>query len=233
MGLDSVEIIMKVEKTFGINIPDREAEKIITVGDFHNSVWQHLEGKHSEKCKSQNLFYKLRQSLVDTFGFSKKKFRLDTSLNKIFPQDNRREAYFSFANANNLELPKLVLTKSWSTFLNSFGIATILGGLGLSFILIFFFDYSKWTLLIPVAGIVLTYFVSGILNPMRTVIQPEYAREFTQEVLSLNCAELTKESGVSRQEVESIINNILADLAGLELDEVTPEKKIHDDLGID
>src|SRR5205085_11054704 len=114
----------------------------------------------------------------------------------IFPPDNRREVYFNFANANNLELSKLVLTKSWSTVLHSFGVATILGGLSLSLILIFFFDYSKWTLLIPVAGIVLTYFVSAMLNPMRTVIKPADVREFTQQVLSLNYAKLTKESGV-------------------------------------
>ena len=64
MGLDSLEILMKVEDTFGIKIPDREAEQILTVGDFHNAVWRHLSGKHSDKCKSQNLFYKLRICLI-------------------------------------------------------------------------------------------------------------------------------------------------------------------------
>ena len=39
MGLDSIEIVMKVEKTFDIKIPDREAEQIVTVADFHNAVW--------------------------------------------------------------------------------------------------------------------------------------------------------------------------------------------------
>ncbi len=53
MGLDSIEILVKVEQTFGISIPDREAEKIITVGDFHDAVWRHLEGKYSDKCKNR------------------------------------------------------------------------------------------------------------------------------------------------------------------------------------
>jgi hypothetical protein len=30
-----------------------------------------------------------------------------------------------------------------------------------------------------------------------------------------------------------VINHIIADMAGLDLEEVTPEKKIADDLGID
>ena len=64
MGLDSVEILMKVEDTFGIKIPDQEAEQILTVGDFHNAVWRHLSGKQTDKYKSQNLFYKLRKAFL-------------------------------------------------------------------------------------------------------------------------------------------------------------------------
>src|SRR2546423_12908227 len=118
MGLDSIEILMKVEKTFGINIPDKEAEKIITVSDFHNSVWRHLEGKYSDKCKSQIIFYKLRQSFVEILKFPKNEFKLDTSVNNIFRTENRRQTYFSFASTTNLKLPDLILTKFWATFLN-------------------------------------------------------------------------------------------------------------------
>ena len=32
-SLDTVELIMDLEKEFGVTIPDEEAEKIITVGD--------------------------------------------------------------------------------------------------------------------------------------------------------------------------------------------------------
>ncbi|MCR4560635.1 MAG: acyl carrier protein [Bacteroidales bacterium] len=33
-SLDAVELIMQFEKEFGIDIPDSDAEKIITVGDI-------------------------------------------------------------------------------------------------------------------------------------------------------------------------------------------------------
>jgi Phosphopantetheine attachment site len=62
MGLDSIELISEIEQKFGINIPDREAEKITTVGKMYDAVWGHLEGKYSNKCNSQILFYKLRKS---------------------------------------------------------------------------------------------------------------------------------------------------------------------------
>ncbi len=60
MGLDSVEILVNVENTFGITISNYEAEKIATVGDIHNVVWRNIQGRQSMRCRSQQLFYKLR-----------------------------------------------------------------------------------------------------------------------------------------------------------------------------
>lgn len=233
MGLDSVEILMKVEDTFGIKIPDQEAEKILTVGDFHNSVWRHLSEKHSDKCKSQNLFYKLRKSFADISGFSPQNLKLDTSPEKIFPKINRRQVYFSFAGKTGLRLPDLVLTKPWATFLTTVGFVAIIGSLVISLILINFFDFTKWTLLFPLVGIAFTLFLSNLLDSKRTAIREVTVREFTQHTLSLNYKILMANEGTNRQEMESVINHIIADLAGLDLAEVTSGKKIADDLGID
>jgi acyl carrier protein len=233
MGLDSVEILMKVEDTFGIKISAQEEEQILTVGDFHNAVWRHFSGKHSDKCKSQNLFYKLRKSFADTFDFSPQMLKLDTSPEEVFPKTNRRQVYFNFSDTTNLKLPDLVLTKPWTTILSSFGVATIIGGLATSLILIHVFNFSKWTLLIPVAGIILTFLISDLLNPKRTAIKEITIREFTQHTLALNYSTLVANEGTNRQEMESVINHIIADMAGLDLEEVTSDKKIADDLGID
>ena len=40
-SLDTVELIMELEKEFEITIPDEEAEKIATVGDVVNYIEQH------------------------------------------------------------------------------------------------------------------------------------------------------------------------------------------------
>jgi acyl carrier protein len=232
MGLDSVEILMKVEDSFGIKIPDREAGEISTVGDFHNAVWQKLDGKYSDCCKSQGTFYRLRKSLVEMFNLSPTLIKPDLVPEKIIPVVQRRNEYFRLANSLNLTFPKLHLKPGWAMFLGIFGTIAIVGSFTTSLILINFFNYSNWMLLSTVIGIILTALLSNMLEFKRTIIPASTFREFTEEVLMLNYSSIQKDTGTNRQEMEMVINRIIADMAGLELEEVTFEKNIADDLGI-
>ena len=233
MGLDSIEILMKVEDTFGIKIPVREAEKIITVGDFHNAVWKYVEVQKEDKCKTQQLFYRLRTSLADQLQLDRKDLLPGSLLNEVLPLENRRKIYFGFADYNQLKLPDLVLSKSWSLFLTGVGLVAFFGSIISVTILINFFDYTKWLLLLIPVPILFIFFLSSILDYKRIFIEPASFKDFTKTVLAINYATLVKESGTNRREVESVINYIIADMAGLELAEITSEKKICDDLGID
>ena len=42
-SLDTVELVMALEETFGIEIPDEEAEKIKSVGDTVNYILKHAK----------------------------------------------------------------------------------------------------------------------------------------------------------------------------------------------
>jgi acyl carrier protein len=44
MGLDIVEMVMAVERTFGFEIPDTDAGKLRTVGDLHTYIREHVTG---------------------------------------------------------------------------------------------------------------------------------------------------------------------------------------------
>jgi acyl carrier protein len=233
MGLDSVELIVKAEKAFGIVIPDQEAEKIITVADFHNTVWRYVQSRQSVRCKSQHVYYKLRHALIYKFGVNKSDIEPNASLNDIFPQTNRRLLYRKLAKELQLKLPKLVLPSAWAIILSATGMLLIPGAALFSLMLVYLFNFTKWVLLLPVIGLILTVFFSNILDAVRTVFNPATIKAYTQLVLSVNYATLTQENGASRKEVEVVINHIIANFTGFDVQEISPEMKIHEDIGID
>ena len=49
MGLDTVEILMATERTFGIDISDADAAQCRTVGDLHRCVIRLLEQKYQRE----------------------------------------------------------------------------------------------------------------------------------------------------------------------------------------
>ncbi len=50
MGLDTVELIMEMEETFGIKIDDRDAEQIGTVGQAYRYILGKLEHGPAAPC---------------------------------------------------------------------------------------------------------------------------------------------------------------------------------------
>lgn len=42
-SLDTVELIMALEEEFGVEIPDEDAEKLVTVGDAVNYLKEHAK----------------------------------------------------------------------------------------------------------------------------------------------------------------------------------------------
>lgn len=224
---------MEVERAFDISIPDQEAETLTTVGALYNSVWNHLEKKHGTKCNSQLLFYRLRKYFTANYKISRSAFVPAALINEIFPKENRREEYEYFSNKIQLAIPDLALTKPWETFLDTLNKISFIGGLGLAVTLYIFFSYNGWVFLVPAIGLLLSYLISLCLSSYRTVIPLLTVKDYTEKILTLNYAVLTKEHGTNRREVETVINMIIIDKIGVDPDEISPEKSFTDDLGVD
>lgn len=107
MGLDSVELIIEVEKHFNISIPDKEAEKIYTVQDFADCVYTKVLLNATERCKSQLLFYKLRNHFTEKLGVSKELFLLETGINHLIPNQDLQTTWNNIQQDLQLELPAL------------------------------------------------------------------------------------------------------------------------------
>lgn len=65
------------------------------------------------------------------------------------------------------------------------------------------------------------------------MIQPSLIRDFTDNTLAINYSSIAKDRGTNRKEVETVINYIIVDKIGVDLEEITPEKSFTDDLGVD
>lgn len=64
MGLDTVEFMLWPEQEFGIEIPNREAENILTVGQFSTYVHQQLLDMHVSKATSEAAIFKCIQEFL-------------------------------------------------------------------------------------------------------------------------------------------------------------------------
>jgi len=67
MGLDTVELVLAVEKKFEIEIPDSDAGKISTVGDLHAFVMSEL-GRLGRPLESSDAYERLRELICHQLG---------------------------------------------------------------------------------------------------------------------------------------------------------------------
>lgn len=68
MGLDSVELVMKVEEHFDITIPDEDASTLVTVGMLHTWVVNELQRLRRPNVEPTAVFYKLRDLICRQLG---------------------------------------------------------------------------------------------------------------------------------------------------------------------
>lgn len=109
MGLDTVELVIVTEQTFGISIDDRDAEQITTVGGLYRYVLTKLEGREapSPTCKSAEVFYRFRRSLGETLGIERDRVRPSTEIDDLIASKDRRSIWNQLRNRLNLDLPEL------------------------------------------------------------------------------------------------------------------------------
>ena len=92
MGLDVVEFVLDVENTFGLAIPNEDAERLATPGD----VVDYLESRlapGSGACLEQRAFHALRRAGMQVLGRPRSDFRPDVEWDALLPTRGRRRAW--------------------------------------------------------------------------------------------------------------------------------------------
>ena len=105
MGLETVELVMDVEESFEISIPDEKAQDIVTVGDLFEFVKSRAKRAPARTCLTAATFYDVKRALRDR-GISQR-FGPSTHLADILPSGERRSFWNSLGNGMQLKLPEL------------------------------------------------------------------------------------------------------------------------------
>ena len=231
MGLDSVEIVMKVEQAFGINIPDVDAEKLRTVGDMYEYVSARVTDVSTNACVTQKLFYKLRKHFREQLEIPEDFVIIpSTKLKELIPEEGRKHKWVQLEKSIGLSLPALQIPPPvniiravlfclvvYFSYEDTFGLSELIG------------TKNKLVLLLPVLPMILINMIISRIS--KNEFATTDMRGLSLKVLELNFEELSKE-GVSQKEVQQIIKNILADIAGIDPKKISPEKSFVYDLGI-
>lgn len=83
MGLDSVELVMRVEESFGVTISDAEAVRCETPADVIALVLGKIQTSGTNGCLSQRGFYVLRRALSEKLGIDRRAVTLDTGIRSL------------------------------------------------------------------------------------------------------------------------------------------------------
>ena len=127
MGLDSVELVMSVEDKFGIRIPDAECERIYTVQDFADKVFEMISISPTDKCLTQIVFYQIRKALRNLTSIEKN-ITPDMKISELFTQTELKKKWSQLKTELGLELPDLValdFNPELGSHVKIFGIKTI------------------------------------------------------------------------------------------------------------
>lgn len=242
MGMDSLEIILEIEETFGIKLPDEQAHKIVTVGDLRDYVianlppdWK-LKGsaeRSAKACLSAATFYELRRELVSILGSQRCEIRPTTSLETIFPLATRRKRWSSWARSSQLKCPALkrhldvMLSLTAITLALTFVVNVYLLGIGDDLFSLF---------LTAVSCISIGLIVHRLSIPLATNFEGGLRTmgDLTKDILRRNYIELRSRHGfLCSDDVFEIIRGVLVAQLAVAPELVVPEASIVKDLGME
>lgn len=107
MGLDAVELLIKIEERFQTYIPDFEAEKITTVGELHYFLMQRIRRRDLSSCLTASIFYSIRQILLDKYYINRQYIRPNSLLNELILRNERHHFWQTIAIKLSVDLPRL------------------------------------------------------------------------------------------------------------------------------
>lgn len=106
MGMDSVELLMRLEEVFGKEVPDVEAENIATVEQMVDWFYKNLVIHSNTKSSKDQILDKVNQTFK-SLGLTAYPIKETEVLYNVFPKSNLKSTWKSFGELMSCIMPKL------------------------------------------------------------------------------------------------------------------------------
>lgn len=243
MGLDTVELVMEVEETFGIKIEDEEYGFLHTVQDLNDLIIRKrcrssggangTERRESPPCFSLVAFVRLRRALTERFDVPRSLVRPATHLEDVFPADERMARWADLASELGLKLPTLKRPR-WMRRLLMVRTVTVvtclvlLATLGL-------IGGAAFLASLSMAG--LMFWASWwLMTPFASALEPAFCTVggLSKTIVALNYRTFIDRYPVARDgDVMTDLIRIISETLCIPVDEIRPEMSFIDDLKCD
>lgn len=232
MGLDTVELVIEVEESFGISIGDEDAPGIVTVGELFEYVLERV-GSRPTLCLTSLAFYRLRRAIMRQCACAKQAVHPSVDVATFAPEQTRRKTWREMEAATGFRWPSLRRPKWLVTLVSMLAIDAGVQ----SFVLL--------TGRMPIVqcgafagGIFLaaTFCAWKFTEPWAVEIAPECATVggLSRQIVAKNYARLAaaRWQGTRNETWESLVT-IISEQLGVDRERVTPNARFVHDLGAD
>ena len=202
--LENIEdCISEIEKMYNFKFENNELESVKSFEEFCNLIVEKIDSKNVENCTSQQAFYKLRKSLIETKIIEKENLKTETELKTLFPRKSRKALIGKVENEIKFKLDILKAPDFVTIPLLIIGIV--------SFVLLFF--YFK----IAVLGISISVFGFYLCKWFGNELNVKTVKELVEKITSENyLAVRSQENTINKTELKKIITDWISENAGIE-----------------
>jgi acyl carrier protein len=231
MGLDIVELIMEVEETFDITLPDRELFHVRTVGDLYRLVLAKLppSGPPAYSCASAVAFYAFRRAAVKVLGVGREDVRPAVPMESLVSREHRRRRWKLLGDELGWRLPGLqppgrISALGLLSFVIAYGAVIALAihhavGWDRS-IVACFLSILAFPILIIILCCSMTPFATRFSADCVTL------RGTVHRVAKMNFGTIGRRLGYERQDVWEILRTLIVEQLGIRPEEVSEDTKL-------
>jgi hypothetical protein len=119
MGLDLVELVIRIEDTFGVQIPDRDATELTTPRKMTDYILSRVEvSQEPLPCMSRKAFYSLRREFTQQLSLTRRQFVPDATIKDILPEERRDEIWKNIRSSLKVKKWPALSRTRWLGFMS-------------------------------------------------------------------------------------------------------------------